>query len=343
MKKRMFIVVLGLFLFIPLLNVKADTIELTQAMFDAFSEQPKDTKIGSITKTEYGFVLDPNDYVFGQDLMVNNNIGFTRINIQNGDYSFNLNNHSLNTYIDAYGVNLVIDGEGTIEGGAFFSEESIVTIKNGTFNDSITVEESKLIIENGTFNSGDDRYTLFPKTSSDIEIKGGTFKVSEEKTNEDNSCFVDVSHSYVKLVIKDGTFIGGKYGIYGRITDIDGISLQGGTFEGNEAAIFILGYALNNNDFDNAIDSLLGEGFMYSPSFNKVIDTKNNYNYFVHTDEKILKVVPKPVEPSSEKETTETETNSTNSKNPKTKDSIINIILINVLCITSLIIIKKAQ
>lgn len=181
MKKKMFIVVLGLFLFVPLLNVKADTIELTQAMFDAFSEQPKDTKIGSITKTEYGFVLDPNDYVFGEDLTVNNNIGFTRINIQNGDYSFNLNNHTLNTYIDAYEVNLVIDGEGTIEGGAFFSEDSIVTIKNGTFNDSITVEESKVIIENGTFNSGDDRYVVFPKGNSDIEINGGTFKVSEEK------------------------------------------------------------------------------------------------------------------------------------------------------------------
>jgi hypothetical protein len=41
-------------------------------MFNAFSDQPKDTKIGYITKTEYGFVLDPNDYVFGEDLTVNN-------------------------------------------------------------------------------------------------------------------------------------------------------------------------------------------------------------------------------------------------------------------------------
>ena len=151
------------------------------------------------------------------------------------------------------------------------------------------------------------------------EINGGTFKVSEEKTNEENSCFVDVGHSNVKLVIKDGTFIGGKYGIYGKITDIDGISLQGGTFEGNEAAIFILGYALNDNNFNNAIDSLLGEGFMYSPSYNNVIDTINCYNHFVYTDEKLLKVVPIPVEPSSEEETTEIETNSTNSKNPKNK------------------------
>ena len=46
MKKKLFIVVLGLFLLIPILNVKADTIELTQAMFDTFSEQPADTKIG---------------------------------------------------------------------------------------------------------------------------------------------------------------------------------------------------------------------------------------------------------------------------------------------------------
>ncbi len=339
MKKKLFIVVLGLFLFVPILNVKADTIELTQAMFNTFSEQPKDTKIGYITKTEYGFVLDPNDYVFEEDLTIDNNIGFTRIIIRNGDYNLNLNNHSLNTYIDAYDVNLVIDGEGTIEGGAFFSEESTVIIKNGTFNDSITVEESKLVIENGTFNSGDDRYTLFPHQSADIEIIGGTFKVSEEKTNAENSCFIDVAYSNVKLVIKDGTFIGGKYGIYGRITDIDGISLQGGTFEGNEAAIFILGYALNDNDFDNAIDNLLGEGFMYSPSITKIIDTKNDYNYFVHTEQKSIKVVPKPVEPTEEETTTE----EVKTKNPKTNDSIINYVLITILCITSLIIIKKTQ
>ena len=36
MKKKLFIVVLGLFLFIPILNVNAaEPIELTQAMFDA--------------------------------------------------------------------------------------------------------------------------------------------------------------------------------------------------------------------------------------------------------------------------------------------------------------------
>ena len=74
---------------------------------------------------------------------------------------------------------------------------------------------------------------------------------------------------------------------------------------------------------------------IYDPKLTeKGIEQTNSY-----TKEKTLEVVKKPEEPVSE----ETSSEEVKTKNPKTSDSIINYVLITILCITSLIIIKKAQ
>jgi hypothetical protein len=80
---------------------------------------------------------------------------------------------------------------------------------------------------------------------------------------------------------------------------------------------------------------------MYSPSMTIVNEPRpTGYNYYSYTKEKTLEVVKIPVAPTQEETTSE---DAPITKNPKTSDNIINYVLITILCMTSLIIIKKTQ
>ena len=338
MKKKLFIVVLGLFLFIPILNVKADTIELTQAMFDA----AKNNEAGApdyISYESHDYTINADngsyDFILGENINLGEDINFI-----NGTYNLNLNGKLLNCRsFYANTVNMVISGNGTVSGHAGF-DYSNVTIMNGTFNNYISGWGTKLIIEDATVYSDETEYAIDVNSNSEFEFRGGTYTVSEVGNSKDNSAAVRVKHSEAKIVVKGGHFSGGKYGIYTETSEAEGIKLLGGTFEGTEAAINILGFGLSNYTNDKTLETLLAEGYMYSPSMTIVNEASTNgYNYNSYTKEKTLEVVKKPEEPVSE----ETSSEEVKTKNPKTSDSIINYVLITILCITSLIIIKKAQ
>ena len=111
---------------------------------------------------------------------------------------------------------------------------------------------------------------------------------------------------------------------------------MGGVFEGTEAAINILGYGLSNYTNDKTIETLLVEGYMYSPSMTIVNEASTNgYNYYSYTKEKTLEVVKKPEEPVQEETTSE---DKPKTKNPKTNDNLVTYLLILGISLSVLII-----
>lgn len=347
MKKKLFIVVLGLFLFIPILNVKADTIELTQAMFEAADDAGYDieTADGIIKKLNYYEIKKPGDYILGENLDVRG------IEFIDGDYTLNLNSNNLTGTIESgSGSTLIIDGEGTVGKGVYAGTATSLTIKGGTYAGPFVVyEDSKVVVENGSFGNGNNSYVIDTHEGCDLEIKGGTFTFNPDSYSDENITSVLTIYQNVKITISGGVFKGAEYGIKIRPGYDGDVILKGGTFEGTNAAIYVDGYISGTTDnLDKIIGGLLGDGYMYSPEATVIVEdiiidplTPDYTQEISRTEEKSLQVVEKPVEPTNEEETATEEKQET--KNPKTNDSIINYVLITILCITSLIIIKKTQ
>ena len=341
MKRYMFIVLMGFFLFVPILSVNAaEPIELTQEIFDAAKNNEAGKPDYVSYEAPYGYTINAGngsyDFILGNDINLDANIKFI-----NGYYNLNLNGKLLNCndfYTDS--VDMVISGNLTVGGHAAF-DYSNVTIMNGTFNSSISGWGTKLIIEDATVYSDDDEFAIDVNSNSEFEFRGGTYTVSEAGYSKDNSAAVRVRHSDAKIVVKGGHFSGGKYGIYTDTSEAKGIKLLGGTFEGTEAAINILGFGLSNYTNDKTLETLLAEGYMYSPSMTIVNEASTNgYNYYSYTKEKTLEVVKIPEEPTQE-ETTNEDTPKT--KNPKTSDNVTSYIVICGLSLLSFAIIKKIQ
>ena len=348
MKRYMFIVLMGLFLFAPILSVNAlEPIELTQAMFDAADVAGIDneTADGIIKKLNYYEIKKPGDYILGENLDVNG------IEFINGDYTLNLNGKNLTGTIESgSGSTLIIDGEGTVGKGVYAGTATSLTIKGGTYAGPFGVyEDSKVVVENGAFGNGDNSYVIDTHGGCDLEIKGGTFTFNPDSYSGDNITSVLTIYQNAKIIISGGVFKGAEYGIKIRPDFADDVILKGGTFEGTNAAIYVDGYVSGTTDnLDKIIGGLLGDGYMYSPEATVIVEdiiTDPSYPDYTQeisrTEEKSLQVVEKPVEPTNEEETAIEEQQETN--NPKTSDSIINYVLITIICITSLIITKKTQ
>lgn len=342
MKRCMFIVLLGIFLFIPILNVNAaEPIELTQAIFDAAKENDAGKPDYVSYEAPYGYTINVGDesydFILGSDIDLGDDIKFF-----NGNYNLNLNGKLFDcSSFDTNGVDMVISGNGTVNGSINF-QDSHVTIKNGTFNKHIAAWWTELLIEDATVYSGVYGYALESNGTVTFEIRGGTYIVSEEGYNAvDRSCAIRAEHSDSIIIVKGGSFSGGKAAIFTNTSEVENISLQGGTFEGKETAIKILGYGLSNYTNDKSLEVILGEGYMYSPSMTIVNEADSNgYNYYSYTKEKTLEVVKIPEEPAQEETTSE---DTPKIRNPKTSDNVISYIVICSLSLFSFAIIKKIQ
>ena len=337
------VVLFGILLFIPILSVNAlEPIELTQTIFDAAKNNEAGAPDYISYEDSHGYTINVGDesydFILSSDIDLGADLKFI-----NGNYNLNLNGKLLDcSSFDTNGVDMVISGNGTVNGSINF-QDSHVTIKNGTFNKHIAAWWTELIIEDATVYSGEYGYALESNGTVTFEIRGGTYIVSEEGYNAvgvDNSCAIRAEHGDSIIIVKGGSFSGGKSGIYIVAGEVENISLQGGTFEGTEAAIKILGYGLSNYTNDKSLEAILGEGYMYSPSMTIINEAYNGYNYYSYTSEKTLEIVKIPEEPAQE-ETTSEETPKT--RNPKTSDNVINYALLFSISLLSFTIIKKIQ
>ena len=279
------------------------------------------------------------DFILGSDIDLDN----ATIKLINGNYNLNLNGKVLDcSNFNGIKADIVISGDGTITGKSYY-EEANVRIMNGTFKQYISGWMSKLIIEDATVYSGEFGYALRPLGDTTFEINGGTFSVSEDGLtgyNKETCAAVAIDHTGAKIVIKGGKFSGGKYGLYATHGDANNISLQGGIFEGTEAAINILGFGLNDYVNDKILETLLGEGYMYSTMTIVNKPQGNNYNYDSYTLEKSVEVVKKPEEPAQEETTSE---DTPKLRNPKTSDNVINYALLFSISLLSFVLFKKIR
>ena len=345
MKRYMFIVLIGFFLFVPILSVNAlEPIELTQAMFaeaDAAGDNIE-TDDGIVKKLNYYEIKKPGDYILGENLDVRG------IEFIDGDYTLNLNNKNLTGTIESgSGSTLIIDGEGTVGKGVYAGTATSLTIKGGTYAGPFVVYgDSKVVVENGSFGNGDNSYVIDTHGGCDLEIKGGTFTFNPDSYSDDNITSVLTIYQNVKIIISGGVFKGAEYGIKIR-PDYEGdVILKGGTFEGTKAAIYVDGYVSGTTDnLDKIIGGLLDDGYMYSPEATVIVEdiiidplTPDYTHEISRTEEKSLQVVEKPVEPTNEEETATEERQETN--NPKTYDNINNYVL---LLIISLVVLFKRK
>lgn len=334
MKKKIIMVLIAVFMFIPFIKVNA--LELTQEMFDSAINAGDGEKIGSITySSAYGFYLDPDDYTLGED------INAQHITFNGGESTLNLNNKTLSSIIITEGAKLTIEGDGVVNGGlGVYSGDydgnmgSEVIIKGGTYDD-IDVTYSKLVIENATVVGEYHGITL--GSGADVEIKGGTFTVGPE-----GKAFEVGTHysENVKVTVSGGTFSGGEYGLYAKLESYDQLSLLAGTYEGSIAAIIVESLESTfGEELKTSLTDLLGEGFTYSPNMSFTTESDNGV-WKTKTNQKELSVVPKSSDDESDEVVPTTPTGddtSNTTNNPQTGDNIMFYISMLGLSIISLV------
>lgn len=327
MKKKIIMILVAIFVFIPFINVKA--LELTQEMFDSVMNAGENTKIGNITHTYDGsFVLDPDDYILGEDITVHN------ITFNGGESTLNLNNKTLSSIIITEGAKLTIEGDGVAQDLGVFSGDfdgnipSEVIIKGGTFA-NIDVTYSKLIIENVTIEG--EYHGIAIGSGSDVEINGGVFNVGPE-----GKAFEVGTHysENAKVVVRGGTFSGGEYGLYATLESYNQLSLLGGTYQGSIAAINVKSLEATNDEIlKTSINDLLSEGYTYSPQMTFTTEY-NAGQWMAKSNQKELSVVPISNDNKTDTETASAEqsidqtnpsvnTNSNTTSNPQTIDNIV--------------------
>lgn len=319
MKKKIIMLLLTVFMFIPFSKVNA--LELTQEMFDTAKNAGTDVKVGNITYKGYdSYYLDADDYTIGDDITVH------IITFNGGESTLNINNKNINGIIITEGAKLTIEGDGSIGALGVYSGDydgligSDVLIKGGTFID-IDVTDSKLVIEN--VNVEGEYHGITANSGADIEINGGTVTVGPEgKALEVGSHYSE----HAKVTVNGGTFSGGEYGLYVLRESYDQLSLLGGTFKGSIAAIgFKSSEATSDEPLKTSIRDILKEGYTYSPQMTSTTQFTAG-NWIAKTDQKELSVVPKTSDDSEESvvpTTTTSDEASNTTNNPQTGDNIM--------------------
>ena len=343
-------VLLGLlFLFVPIMVVNAEEIEITQAMLDAAFESPE-TKVGfvtykPVTKTfDFGVVvftsyydyyyIDPGDYKLGSDVLLSTRdaggdvVYVPYLVFTAGNSTLNLNEHKIGIGLlavdDTNTANLTVKGDGIVTSLNVYKNSNI-TIEGGTYT-QVYIEDGTLLIKNATLDT-----TLAPVDFH--ELNGITFNGSGNLTIEDGTfiaeqsvifatSFVDGSQHDVN--IKGGTFkIDNNHDLNRRHTCINLISsyiksfkLSGGTFESVIGAIDILFEDAASVD-SNVFNTYLADGYKYSEE----LDLQNDYGVDLRVANNLLSIVP--IEETNTETNEETSVETKETKNPKTNDNIL--------------------
>lgn len=292
MKKKLFIFVILLFAFIVLGILNAVNAEgpvvLTNEMFTAAKDAPG-TVVNKI-KYEEGieigdnyyarmYTISPGEYILGEDIDLNQTCN---IFLDNGDFTFNLNNKTLNNgRIVTNNATLTIDAEGIVSNGLRVFNNSNATIKNGTFNGTVEIKSSKVLIEYANINSQSSN-AIALSNDAELEILDGSFKSSD---------YADAlrieANSVKSLIIKGGSFTGGEHGFRSDTNDFDTVLLQGGTYIGSESAIMI--YTQSEEEANNALMNLLANGYVYLPEISTEIDEFDDGTDYVYIANASLK------------------------------------------------------
>ncbi|MBR4677942.1 MAG: hypothetical protein IKO99_08060 [Bacteroidales bacterium] len=200
------------------------------------------------------------------------------LTINNGSFSYDEDENLTPANRDAgRGVYTENNGTTEIKGGTFtgfaIKQETGSAWKYISFHPAY-ISDGTINISGGTFSGSD--YGLYAGGSASAEITGGEFSGLDFGININQSDY-DYENQKSKFVIKGGTFIGtdndgigiyaGEMGsaevlggtftgkTYGISSYMSHISLSGGTFSGDNAAV--------NIDYDNYNTNLLNEGYAY--------------------------------------------------------------------------------
>ena len=231
MKKKLFIVLIALFVFVPFIKVNA--LELTQTLINDACTNTPDTDIGGLICHMDGedkeIILLPGTHTLSSDVEVYNFKFFSE-----GNTTLNLNNHTLTGEIIVSNNNsLTINGDGTVT-GTVTAEQGNITINGGTYNNGIVMLLGKLIITDATVDSGSERMAVAIMDLSEATISGGTYTGTLAGIGAAEEGGLGNIKS---ITISGGTFTGGMAGLMVYSYDIDSMKLSGGTYTGGVYSI----------------------------------------------------------------------------------------------------------
>lgn len=313
MKKKLFMTLLAVFIFIPF--TKANALELTQDLINDACTNTPDTDIGGlvchIEDEDREITLLSGTHSLNEDIEAYTFQFFDA----DGNTILNLNNHTLTgEIIVSYNNTLTLNGPGTVTGNVAV-EQGNITINGGNYNNGIIMLLGKLIITDAIVNSGTKTTAIAIADLSEAIISGGTFN--------GNIAGIGVSNegglgNIKSLTISGGTFNGNMAGLLIYSYDIDSIKISGGTFNGN-----MYGIAAVNNEETKAntiLTDILDDGYTYSPdmTFNTEYDSEEEI-WISYTNQKELSVVQKDNNTSTEDDTI-TEDNTDDSKDDVTEE-----------------------
>ena len=329
MKKKLFIALIAVFVFIPF--VKVNALELTQTMIDDACTNTPDTDIGGlvchIDGEDREITLLSGTHSLSEDVAA---YAFQAFDAD-GNTILNLNNHTLTgEIIVSYNNSLTINGPGTVT-GSVVAEQGNITINGGTYNNGITMLLGKLIITDATVDSGSERMAVAIMDLSETTISGGTYTgtiagvgVAEEG-----------GYGNIKsITISGGTFTGGMTGLMLYSYDIDSIKLSGGTFTGGLYSIL----AVNDAEAkaNTIFNDILADGYTYSPAMTFTTEYDGDDDIWAsYTNQKELSVVQDTNSTPTPEETTNPSEDTTTS-NPATGDNIFLYITLVALSLAGL-------
>ena len=259
MKKRMFMVLIALFAFIPLIGVKAeDAIELNMDAFIAAYTAGEGVKTGHITYHIEGgnpiFELESGDYVLTENIMS------ADVYFSGGESTLNIAEHKVESIETRNGATLNITKTG-LSGWTIpkvtAKTGTVINIEGGHFK-YINANGGKITLDKATISAdGTYPYALLVENSGEVEIKetmiDGSIGVINGKllvesaevaagTHEDTSLYGIVVEDLGEVEILDGRFGGPDAAILARSQNGDNVKsivIRGGQFESAKVGLDI--------------------------------------------------------------------------------------------------------
>ena len=329
MKKKLFMTLIALFVFVPFIKVNA--LELTQTLINDACTNTPDTDIGGLVCHMDGedreIILLPGTHSLSSDVEVYSFKFFSE-----GNTTLNLNNHTLTGEIIVSNNNsLTINGDGTVT-GTVTAEQGNITINGGTYNNGIIMLLGKLIITDATVDSGSERMAVAIMDLSEATISGGTYTGTLAGVGAASEAGLGNIKS---ITISGGAFTGGMAGLMVYSYDIDSIKLSGGTYTGGLNSIL----AVNNSEAkaNTVFNDILADGYTYSPAmtFNTEYDSEEDI-WGSYTNQKELSVVQNTNSTTTPEQTTTSTESTSSTSNPATGDNIFLYIILVLLSLAGL-------